>query len=57
MIMSKIEYITLNITSFGWIIIDVYETLPSLVTVLVGLSIVFLNVARGIKALRDKNKK
>jgi len=55
--MSKVEYITLNITSFGWILIDVYETLPTLVTVLVGLSIVFLNIARGIKALRDKTPK
>ena len=58
--MKTIEYITLNIASFGWIIVDVYNYLPTVVTMLVGLSIVFLNAARGlwwIKETFNKNKK
>lgn len=54
---SKIEYITLNIASLGWIAIDVYEYLPTAVTIVVGLSIAFLNIARGVKALREKKAK
>lgn len=54
--MKTFEYITLNIASLGWIVVDVYEYLPATVTALVGLSIVFLNVARGVKALRDRKK-
>ena len=52
--MRTMEYITLNVASIGWIIVDVYEYLPTAVTVLVGLSIVFLNIARGLKALKER---
>ena len=52
----KLEHITLNIASFGVIYGSVMEHLPGIVTVFVGLSIVFLNVARGIKALRNKKE-
>jgi len=52
---NKIEYITLNAASLGWIIVDVFEYLPNAVTILVGLSIAFLNIARGIKALKKKD--
>lgn len=64
-ILHTVEYITLNILSLGWITLstsvlksDSIATVGELisntdwVTKLIGLSIVFFNVARGIKALR-----
>ena len=57
-ILFQIEGITLNILSFGWIILDItldaVGGIPTWVTVLIGLSIVFLNIARGIAALKNK---
>ena len=59
-ILLHIESITLNALSFGWIFLDVtldaIGDIPTWVTVLIGLSIVFLNIARGISALRGKKK-
>ena len=54
--LQQLEWITLNVASIGWVVIDVLEALPTAVTVLVGLSIVFLNISRGIKALREGKK-
>ena len=51
-----VEYTTLNIASIGWVVVSIFEWLPILVTCLVGLSIVFLNVARGINYLKKKKK-
>lgn len=49
-----LEWITLNLVSIAYIILGIYESLPGWVLTLVGLSIVFLNVARGIKALKSR---
>lgn len=61
--LTLVEYITLNIASFGWVLIDINTTelaekvenfdSPNWVTTLVGLSIVFFNIARGIKAIKE----
>ena len=60
-ILFQIEGITLNVLSFGWILMDVtvdaVGQIPTWVTALIGLSIVFLNIARGVSALRNKNPK
>ena len=66
-IVKYIEFITLNLASFGWILIDINtieiaETVeqfnsPNWLTVLIGISIAFFNVARGIKAIRESKKK
>lgn len=58
-IIQGIEFITLNIASFGWILLDVASQMyykHPLLTWLIGLSIVFFNVARGIAVLRKKGK-
>ncbi len=47
----------LNLTSLGWLITVVMEVLTVLVASLVGLSIVFLNIAKGIHWLRKKKEK
>jgi hypothetical protein len=62
--LTLIEYITLNIASFGWVLIDIntpdiqevaeqFDS-PNWVTTLVGLSIVFFNIARGISHIKNK---
>ncbi len=57
--LQVIEVITLNVVSIIYLIIgNIYELLPEWLLWLVGLSIVFLNIAKGIKALRNrKNNK
>jgi uncharacterized membrane protein len=66
-IATKIEYITANIVSalfvwhMGWInIVDGQLTIAQFIEVLiaacVGASVVFWNIARGLQALRDKEK-
>jgi hypothetical protein len=58
--LRQLEFITLNLASFGWIFLDmnfneIVKT-PTWVSVMIGLSIVFFNVARGIAILRNKKK-
>lgn len=56
--LKQIEWITLNVVSFGWMIASLMDYLPVLVGVLVGLSIAGLNVARIITEIRKwKDKK
>ena len=54
-IFDQLEFITLNLASFGWIILDVLHATPNWLTILVGLSIVFFNIARGIAVLKNKD--
>ena len=44
--LKQIEWITLNVVSFGWMIAAMMDYLPVLVGILVGLSIAGLNVVR-----------
>ena len=44
--LKQLEWITLNVVSFGWMIASLMDYLPVLVGILVGLSIAGLNVAR-----------
>ena len=56
---NKIEFITLNLASFGWVISDVLFSNPNWITILIGVSIVFFNVVRGvaiINKIRNENK-
>lgn len=59
---SLLEQITLNLVSFTWILVHWFSygfgisSIQDVVTVLVGLSIVFFNAARGIKALRKRKE-
>lgn len=55
--LQQIEWTSLNLVSLGWILADILDWMPTVVTIFVGLSIVFLNVARGINALRGGKKK
>ena len=56
--LKQIEWITLNVVSFGWMIASLMDYLPVLVGVLVGLSIAGLNVARIVTEVRKwKDKK
>jgi len=52
-----IEWITLNLLSIVYIFAGLYSEIPNWLLVLIGLSIVFYNIARGIKALRNKHNK
>ena len=53
--LQLIEWITLNLVSIVYIAIaNMYESFPEWLLWLVGLSIVFLNIARGIKALKSR---
>ena len=55
--LKQIEWITLNVVSFGWMIASLMDYLPVLVGILVGLSIAGLNVARivtEVKKWKDK---
>lgn len=56
--LKQIEWITLNVVSFGWMIAAMMDYLPIVVGALVGLSIAGLNVARIItEAKKWKAKK
>ena len=58
LMLKQIEWITLNVVSFGWMIASAMDYLPVLVGILVGLSIAGLNVARIItEAKKWKDKK
>ncbi len=48
--------LVLNLTSLGWVANAVTEFLPIFESALVVLSIVFLNVAKGIHWLRKKKE-
>ena len=54
--LQLVEWITLNIASIGWVLLSHFEWVSITVSVLVGLSIVFLNIARGISYLKKKKK-
>ena len=55
---KQIEWITLNVVSFGWMIASLMDYLPVLVGILVGVSIAGLNVARIVTEVRKwKDKK
>ncbi len=56
--LKQIEWITLNVVSFGWMVASLMNYMPILVGALVGLSIAGLNVARIITEVRKwKSKK
>ena len=56
--LKQIEWITLNVVSFGWMVASLMDYMPILVGVLVGLSIAGLNVARIVTEVRKwKDKK
>ena len=56
--LKQIEWITLNVVSFGWMIASMMDYLPVLVGILVGLSIAGLNVARIVTEIKKwKSKK
>ena len=56
--LKQLEWITLNVVSFGWMIASLMDYLPVLVGSLVGLSIAGLNVARIVTEVRKwKDKK
>gem|GEM_PF-6563890 len=48
----QIEFITLNIASFGWIMASMMDYLPVLIGTIVGLSIAGLNMVRIITEIR-----
>lgn len=56
----QIEFITLNVATFVWIIASIADYLPIMVGVIVGLSIAGLNLVRIITEIRkwkEKKKK
>ena len=56
----QIEFITLNVASFGWIMASISDYLPIMVGVIVGLSIAGLNIVRIVTEMRkwkEKKKK
>ena len=56
--LKQLEWITLNVVSFGWMVASLMDYMPILVGVLVGLSIAGLNVARIVTEVRKwKDKK
>jgi hypothetical protein len=65
-IIKGFEYITLNIASFGFVWLDIavdnvsagFASIPTWVSVIVGLSIAYFNAMRGYKAYKEaKNEK
>lgn len=55
-VMDKIEYITLNATSVGWITHSMHD-MHELATVIMIISIIFMNAAKGWSFLKKKNDK
>ena len=56
--LKQIEWITLNVVSFGWMVASLMDYMPVLVGILVGLSIAGLNAARIVTEVRKwKDKK
>ena len=55
--LKQLEWITLNVVSFGWMIASLMDYLPVLVGSLVGLSIAGLNVARIVTEVRKWRQK
>ena len=56
----QIEFITLNVASFGWIMASISDYLPIMVGVIVGLSIAGLNIVKIVTEMRkwkEKKKK
>ncbi len=60
-IVKSFEYITLNIASFGFVWLDVavdnvtteIASIPTWVSVIVGISIAYFNAMRGYKAYKE----
>jgi len=51
--MGKIEFITLNVTSIGWFTANHFENAHHVVTIMVGLSIVLLNLSKSWGFIKD----
>jgi len=63
-ILKSIEWITLNILSFVYIgvygngvMLGHFNNLEAIIAALVGASIIFFNIVRGIKVIKDWRKK
>lgn len=60
--MNTIELITLNLVSVTWVSLSYMNPnwisggIQDVIMILIGFSIIFLNIARGIKALRKNDK-
>ena len=56
-IFETVQMTLLNILSFGWILAAFLDWLPTVIGVLVGLSVIALNVAKAWQIFKGKSKK